>query len=221
VPQAFAAIFALKALIKISVFLLVHLLCFQHFIFAQDTLRTAQKEKPVKKIFKAESARATMLAVAFPGLGQIYNRKYWKVPFVYAGFGGLVYAVSYNSKWYNDFMKSYQDFTDQVPETAYYLNLPMFKNTDPSTYDPALHPSEASWYKDRMLKGIDYFKKYRDLSYIGFAVWYLVTILDANVDASLFNYDISDNLDIDVTPVQMSMSGQTGMGLNLSLRVTF
>lgn len=167
-----------------------------------------------------------MLAVAFPGLGQIYNRKYWKVPFVYAGFGGLVYAVGYYSQWYNDFLKSYQDFTDQVPETIEYMNLPMLKNADPSTYDPVLYPttanaSQTSWVKDRMLSGIDYFKKYRDLSYIGFAVWYLVTILDANVDASLFNYDISDNLDLEVAPVQMSMSGQPAMGLNLSLRVTF
>jgi hypothetical protein len=72
-----------------------------------------------------------------------------------------------------------------------------------------------------MLKGIDYYRKYRDLSYIGFAVWYLVTILDANVDASLYNYDISDNLNLTLTPVQMPQPGQAGMGLNLCLRVTF
>ncbi len=165
-----------------------------------------------------------MLAIAFPGLGQIYNRKFWKVPFVYAGFGGLVYVLSFNSSSYNTYLKAYQDFTDLVPETDSYLSL--LKNADPTTYDPVLHPgtykiAQTTWYKERMLKGIDYYKKYRDLSYIGFAVWYIVTILDANVDASLFNYDISDNLDLDVTPVQMSMSGQAGIGLNLSLRVTF
>jgi len=167
-----------------------------------------------------------MLAVAFPGLGQIYNRKYWKVPFVYAGFGGLVYAVTFNATTYNTYMKAYQDFTDLLPETQSYLSL--LRYADPATYDPVLHPntytpSQAEWYKERMLKGIDYYKKYRDLSYIGFGLWYLITILDANVDASLLNYDISDDLNLQVEPVQMplSASGPAGVGVNLSLRFFF
>ena len=66
---------------------------------------------------------------------------------------------------------------------------------------------------------VDYYKKYRDLSYIGIAAWYLVSILDANVDASLFNYDISDNLDITVAPVQVPLPGGfTGAGVNVSLK---
>ncbi len=200
--------------------------CFQQSAISQDTLRTEKPGKPVKKIRKGDPMRATMLAVAFPGLGQIYNRKYWKVPFVYAGFGGLVYAVTFNATTYNTYMKAYQDFTDLIPETKSYLTL--LKNADPAEYDPVLYPesynpSQAEWYRDRMLKGIDYYKKYRDLSYIGFGLWYLITILDANVDASLLNYDISDDLNIQVAPVQMpsSSSGRTGAGINLSLRVKF
>ena len=69
---------------------------------------------------------------------------------------------------------------------------------------------------------VDYYKRYRDLSYIGIAAWYLISILDANVDASLFNYDISDNLDITFIPVQMPLPGGfMGAGLNVSMRVTF
>ena len=78
-------------------------------MFAQDTLAVA---KPVKHKFKAESLKATMMAVAFPGLGQIYNRKYWKIPVVYAGFGALIYSAGFNSTNYNQYMKAYQDFTD-------------------------------------------------------------------------------------------------------------
>jgi hypothetical protein len=175
-------------------------------------------------MFKAEPLRATMLALAFPGLGQIYNKKYWKVPFVYAGFGGVIYAVIYNSSHYNTFLKAYQDFTDDIPETDSYLKL--IKNADPSTYDPVLYPktyipSNASWYEERMLRQVDYFRKYRDLSYIGIAAWYLVTVLDANVDASLFNFDISNNLEVAVAPVQMPLMGYSLLGLNVSLRVTF
>ncbi len=165
-----------------------------------------------------------MLALAFPGLGQIYNRKYWKLPFVYGGFGGIIYAISYNSSNYNTFMKAYQDFTDDIPETDSYLAL--IKNADPANYDPVLHPdtyipSNAEWYKERMLRQVDYFKKYRDLSYIGIAAWYLITVLDANVDASLFNYDISDDLGVAVAPLPMSLQGQILLGLNVSLRFSF
>jgi len=164
------------------------------------------------------------MAVAFPGLGQIYNRKYWKIPVVYAGFGGLIFSIGYNASNYTKYMKAYQDFTDAIPETKSYLEL---IKDEASTYDPVLHPdtylpSNASYYKDGMLRMVDRFKRYRDLSYIGIAAWYLVSILDANVDASLFNYDISDNLDIAVAPVQVPLPGSLlGAGINLSVKVNF
>ncbi len=159
-----------------------------------------------------------MLALTFPGFGQVYNRKYWKIPLVYAGFGGLAYAIGYNSSRYTTYMKAYQDYTDNIPETDSYLELLYFAN--PEDYDPVLHPDVYAHYKEQMLNGIDGYKKYRDLSYIGIAVWYLVTVLDANVDASLFNYDISDNLDLEVTSVKLPLSG-AGVGLNVSMIVTF
>jgi hypothetical protein len=214
-------IIILKAFHKIVILFILQLVWFQNSLVAQDTL-TISRTRILT--FKAEPLRATMLAIALPGLGQIYNKKYWKVPIVYAGFGGLIYAIDYNTREYNRFMQAYQDFTDKIPETNSYIDV--IKNVDPSTYDPVLHPdtynpSSASWYEERMLRMVDYFKKNRDLSFIGIAAWYLVTILDANVDASLFNYDISDNLNLAVGPVQMPLSGQAMLGLNVSLKVTF
>ncbi len=88
-------------------------------------------------------------------------------------------------------------------------------------FDPVLNPSGYSWYKDRIIRQVDYFRKYRDLSYIGVAVWYLVTILDANVDASLFHYDISDDLDVEIGPAQVPLAGQTAPGISVTMRVTF
>ena len=65
---------------------------------------------------------------------------------------------------------------------------------------------------------VDYYKRYRDLSYIGIAGWYLISILDANVDASLFNYDISNNLNITLVPMQMTLPGGfVGAGLSVRL----
>ncbi len=166
--------------------------------------------------------KATMMAVVFPGLGQIYNRKYWKIPLVYAGFGGLIYALGFNSSHYITFIEAYQDYTDDIPATRRYEELPGLKGIDPATYDPVKNPETYSYYNDQMLRMVDYYKRYRDLSYIGIAGWYLISIIDANVDASLFNYDISDNLDIAVFPVQMPLPGGfIGTGINVSFKLNF
>jgi len=211
----------MKAQIFLPILIVSLLSCNLRTISAQDTIAVPEK---VKRFLKAEPMRATMLAVALPGLGQIYNRKFWKVPFVYAGFGGAVFAITYNSTNYSKFMKAYQDFTDDIPQTDSYIEL--IKNADPATYDPVLHPdtfdpSAASWYSERMLRQVDLFKKYRDLSYIAFAAWYLLTVLDANVDASLFNYDISNNLNLQIEPVQVPQGGFASLGMNVSLKVFF
>jgi hypothetical protein len=216
--------FILKTIQKILILLFLQLFCFQHNATAQDSIPVG---KTLKQYFKPDPMKATMMAVAFPGLGQVYNRKYWKIPLVYAGFGGLIYSAGFNSKNFTSYMIAYQDFTDKVPETKSYQELPWLKDIDPTTYDPVLHPttysaSTASYYKDQLLRGIDYYKRYRDLSYIGIGAWYLFSILDANVDASLFNYDISKNLDIALFPVQLSLPGGfMGAGVNMSLKVTF
>lgn len=190
-------------------------------IVGQDSVAVVQ---PVRGKFKAEPLKATMLAVAFPGLGQVYNRKFWKIPLVYAGFGGLIYSVSFNTSKYNTMMKAYQDFTDKIPETNSYIGL--IKWAEPSSYDPVLYPgsydpANESWVKDNLLQAVDYYKKYRDLSYIGIAAWYLISVLDANVDASLSNFDINDNLNLQVSPLNVQAAGYPGAGLNICLTFTF
>ena len=168
--------------------------------------------------------KATMLSAALPGFGQIYNRKYWKIPLVYAGFGALGYSVVFNTTNYNKFIKGYQDFTDNIPQTDSYLKL--IRGLDPSSYDPVLYPktynpSNAQWVKDGLLRQVDYFKKYRDLSFIGIGAWYLVSILDANVDASLSDYDISENINLTFAPVQVPCYYFTGVGMSICLRINF
>jgi hypothetical protein len=193
-------------------------------MLAQDTTVVAG---PVKRKFSPETLKATMMAVSFPGLGQIYNRKFLKIPVVYGGFGALIYFAGSNGKNYNMYVKAYQDFTDNISTTDSYLRLPGLKDIDPSTYDPVLHPdtylvADYTFYKDGMLRLVDYYKRYRDLSYIGIAGWYLLSILDANVDASLFNYDVSNNLNITLVPMQMSLPGGfVGAGLSVDLKVNF
>jgi len=189
----------------------------------QDTVDIT---KHARQRFKPEPLKATMMAVAFPGLGQIYNRKVWKIPLVYAGFGGLIYSVRFNGREYNRYMKAYQDFTDGVKSTDSYLKV-ISPKADRKIYDPLYNPTgydatSYAQYKEAMLQMVDYYKRYRDLSYIGIAGWYLLSILDANVDASLFNYDISSDLNVTFVPVQMSLpGGYVGAGLSVNLTINF
>ena len=197
------------------------MLLFQQVIIAQDTTVVSAK---AKKVLKFYPMKATMLSAALPGVGQIYNRKYWKIPLVYAGFGALGYSVVFNITNYNKFIKGYQDFTDKIPETDSYLKL--IRGMDPSSYDPVKFPatynvSNAAWVKDGLLRQVDYFKRYRDMSYIGIAAWYLVSILDANVDASLADYDIGENINLTLAPMQVPGLYFSGIGMNVSLRINF
>jgi hypothetical protein len=198
----------LKHVINITVVLLLVFASVQN-AGAQDSIpRKAEKVKS----YTLTPMRASMFASALPGLGQIYNRKYWKVPVVYAGFGALGYFVVFNSTNFNKYMTAYQDFTDNVPGTNSYTTLSFVKGMDPSVYDPILKSesfdsNESTWVKENILNGVSYYRKYRNLSYIGVAAWYLITILDANVDASLFDYDISEDLRATVAPMTVSPYG--------------
>jgi hypothetical protein len=228
-----------KTIHKILIIIILQLICFQQTIFAQDTVvvvNQVRQEKPASDTsrfnkhhrikFKPETLKATMMAVSFPGLGQIYNRKVWKIPVVYAGFGALIYSAGFNGKNYNMYMKAYQDFTDKVLKTDSYLKV-INPGVDRSTYDPLYNPKsyDAARYdnfKTGMLRMVDYYKRYRDLSYIGIAGWYLISILDANVDASLFNYDVSPNLNLTLAPVQMTLpGGYIGAGLCVDFKINF
>jgi hypothetical protein len=211
----------LKAGKYIIFILILQLLLSQQVLTAQDSTAVSGK---TKKVLKLSPMKATMLSAALPGFGQVYNRKYWKIPIVYMGFGAIGYGVVFNSTQYNKFTKAYQDFKDNIPETDSYVVL--IRNIDPSRYDPVLHPttavlSDVAWVEDRLLLQVDYYKKYRDLSYIGIAAWYLFSILDANVDASLSDYDIGENINLTLAPLTIPGYYVTSVGMSLSLKVNF
>ena len=159
-----------------------------------DTLK--QKEHSPRK--------AWILSAAIPGLGQVYNQKYWKVPVVYAGFGVLVYFVIFNTNYYKDYKYGLMDFTDTIPGTDSYLDL-ISKNLDPATFDPVLYPdtynpTTATWFEKQLRNNMKYYRRNRDLSYIGIGLWYILNIIDATVDAHLFDYDIGDDLTLHLEP---------------------
>lgn len=152
-----------------------------------------------KKLFTPNPTRATWMAVVFPGGGQIYNRKYWKLPIIYGGFAGCAYALTWNSKMYKDYSQAYLDIMDSNPNTK--------------SYEDLLPPNAT--YSEEQLKNTlkrrkDTFRRYRDLSIFAFIGVYIISIIDAYVDAELSNFDISPDLSMKVEPTVINNSHQFG-----------
>lgn len=142
--------------------------------------------------FKPNPTKAMIYAAIFPGLGQIYNRKYWKLPIVYGGFLGFSYAIAWNGRYYTDYSNGYKDIMDDNPETDSWKNFLPY-GADPETIDQA-------WLTDVMKRRKDFYRRYRDLSIIGTVAMYALSIVDAYVDAQLFDFNISSDLSLRVEP---------------------
>lgn len=143
--------------------------------------------------FKPDPKKAIIFAAIFPGLGQIYNRKYWKLPIIYGGFIGFTYAITWNNRYYQDYSQGYKDIMDEDPNTDSWTNFLRF-GQDPESVDKV-------WLKDVLKRRKDYYRRYRDLSIIGSIALYGLGIVDAYVDAQLFDFDISQDLSMKVEPV--------------------
>lgn len=211
--------FLLKSFKPYILFLILLPLLFSQRAEAQQDSLMLKGVKPPRVV---SPIKATMLAAAFPGMGQVYNRKYWKIPLVYAGFGALGYSIVFNTQNFNNYLSGYQDLTDDIPETNSYERY--IENTvyTPGEIDRALGSDEydaqtGSWVEDQLRNAVDYYRRYRDLSYIGVALWYFVTIIDANVDASLADFDVGENLTLDIEPVALQTVYGNGFGVGIKL----
>lgn len=147
--------------------------------------------KVPRKQFVPNSQRALWLSLIIPGAGQIYNRKYWKLPIVYGGFMGCVYALTWNNQMYRDYSQAYLDIMDDNPHTKSYEKML------PLNYDIKGKEEQFKYiFKNKK----DYFRKYRDMSIFAFVGVYLLSVIDAYVDAELSSFDISRDLTVKVEP---------------------
>lgn len=172
-----------------------------------DSSRAAMKRQLTNepgfeiKPFKPNPTTATWLAVVIPGGGQIYNRKYWKLPIVYGGFVGCLYAYNWNSQMYKDYRQAYLDIMDSDPNS--------------NSYEDFFRPGydferNKDYLTELFKKRKDRYRRWRDLSIFAFIGVYVLSVIDAYVDAQLASFDISDNLNITVEPEFMNNNfGQT------------
>ncbi len=166
------------------------------------------------KNFKPDPIRVVWMAAIIPGYGQILNRKYWKLPIVYGGFLGCAYAISWNSSTYQTYLTAYKDITDTDPTTNSFLQLiPSGRTVD--SY------GGISVFTSTLKSKQDVFRRYKDLSIIATVAFYALTIVDAYVDAQLYDFDISPNLSLHLQPALLQHgSGSSGaLGMQCSIRL--
>ena len=169
------------------------------------------KKEIDQKMWVPNPPKATWLALVIPGGGQIYNRKYWKLPIFYGGFAGCAYALTWNSKMYKDYSTAYKDA----------MNGNMQSSSITDLLPPGYKISETQ-LKELLRKRKDTYRRYRDLSIFAFIGVYLLSVIDAYVDAELSNFDITPDLSMKVEPAvidnRINNSSNRSVGLQCSFR---
>lgn len=138
-------------------------------------------------------AKAVWYAALFPGGGQIYNRKYWKLPVIYGGYLGLIYGYRWNQKYYRTYANAYRDLMLNSPNASYMDFLPPNYNVE----------ARRSYLEKTFRRKRNSYRNYRDYCVVGMIGVYLVAMVDAYVDASLYHFDVSTNLDANNRPTLM------------------
>lgn len=183
--------------------------------FSTDSLQEASVLNLQKK-FMPDPKKAMWLAIVIPGGGQIYNRKFWKLPIVYGGFLGCMYALNWNNTMYRDYSQAYIDIMDSDENTKSY------ENFVPIGYDVNANIDRL---KDVFQRKKNYYRRYRDMSVFCMIGVYALSILDAYIDAELSSFDISRDLSMKVHPAVFNerytamrgSGGVTSYGLQCSL----
>ena len=178
----------------VFVFLTLNELTAQNGNISADTI-TSEKTPDTSSFHSPK--RAAMMSAIFPGLGQIYNKKYWKVPIIYGGFIALGYGIGSTQALYSDFREEY-------------ILRVTGKSSANSVYED-LTASQLADYRDS-------YRKIRDQLVIGTAGLYLIQIIDASVDAHLFSFDVSEDLSFDLRPDVICMNAKQTFPV-LSLRI--
>lgn len=167
--------------------------------------------------FSPDPVKAVWYSALCPGLGQIYNRSYWKLPILVGGYMALIYATNWNARYYNDYSIAYRDAMDNDPNTESYKNFLSYNRR----HDDEWIAANMTWLQSAMKKKKDSYRRYRDLCIISMVGVYFVAMIEAYVDAHLYNFDISDNLTMKVAPTVIEQERNTMAAVGFQCAITF
>ena len=180
-------------------FIIILISCFMintSFVYSQQSENIRDTVNFQKQTIHSPK-KATLMSAVLPGLGQIYNRKTWKVPIIYVGLGGFTYMAIRNQSTFNSFKQAYIDRSNGDIDEYY-----------------------GTYTDQGLLNEMDAYRRNRDLNLLGDLLIYILQIVDANVDANLFDFDVSNDLSfrIEPFPVNDPLAQSPISGMRLSLR---
>lgn len=160
-------------------------------VVSEDTVAKKKKRKKEPEIvyWKPDPNKAVWYSLICPGLGQIYNRSYWKVPVIYGGAAVLSYIVVWQGRMYNQYGNAYHDMYDNNPATNSYDDI--FGDMDVT----------LEWKQKTLKNKRDYYRRNRDLCVFGFVLLYALNVIDAYVDGHLYDFSVTDDISFRVEPV--------------------
>ncbi len=179
-----------------------------------DTAQVASTRKSWRPDdFNPDPMRAVWLSAICPGLGQIYNRRYWKLPIVVGGYVGLIYATTWNNNMLLDYQRAYLDIMDSDPATNSYMNFfsKAYREED----------IDKSWLTRVLKQRKDYYRRNRDLCIIGMIGLYAVSMIDAYVDAQLYHFDVSPDISMKWKPAVVPTGLTPLPSLGVQCAITF
>lgn len=162
----------------------------------RDSLPPKQDTLQVQRSPLHSPKKATLRSAILPGWGQAYNKKYWKIPVIYAGAAALIYGIVWNNREFRYYKKAYLADTDTLSYTSSGLNL---------------QPASIAELRN-------YYRKNRDMCSIGLVGLYVLNIIDANVDAHLFEFNIDDDLSLNIEPAVLAGRNNMYNGFSLTLK---
>ncbi len=175
-------------------------------VFSHDSTIVLEKKNDTikKRVYSPRSA--AIRSAILPGLGQVYNKKYWKLPIVYGALGVTAYVFFDNLKTYKEYRFAYKArilASQASPDSTFYNQLkPEYKIYDPNSIRTAR----------------DQFRKYIDYSVLVFALLWGLNVIDASVDAHLKGFDVSPDLTLKIKPTYIPALNAPGVGFVLSMR---
>lgn len=188
-------------------------------IDTQDTIPLTQKE--IDRLFwKPDPMRAVWLGAIIPGAGQIYNRSYWKLPIVYGGFMGCVYAITWTNNQYTAYKEAYRDIYYDIQNGS-------VSNSPDKSYNAILPEGYSiqtmggtQTYQSRLKDWQNSSLRNRDMAILVAVAVYALSLIDAYVDAQLFDFDISNDLSLNLSP-QLYYDPQNQRTAEVKLAISF
>lgn len=188
--------------------------------YRADTTATEEPTVYIDLTKKPDATKAVWLGAILPGAGQIYNGAYWKLPIVYGAFMGCGYAIGWNNNRCTSYKTAYLDlYNDVQAGTVTEDASKSYIAVLPNGYNLTRVGGASTWLKTLQNQQSKY-RRYRDYSILAAVVVYALSMIDAYVDAQLFDYDISPDLSLNIEP-QIYYDLQRQQSAEIKLAVQF